>query len=87
MPARCPGSDMRNISAEDVLCPGCGEMVELFSDERKRRCPNCGTRVERSEPAPMCAAWCPAAAECLGAERYAKLVESGAIVEKDEPEG
>lgn len=71
---RCPGNDMRNITADDVVCPSCHARVELFSDERGRRCPECGARVDR-DAVPSCATWCAAAAECLGAERYKELLE------------
>ncbi|MDH4140101.1 MAG: phosphohydrolase [Coriobacteriia bacterium] len=75
---KCPGADLRSITAEDLTCPSCGARVELFSDEQKRRCPKCGSRVIR-EATPMCAAWCDAARECLGAERYEQLVGSGKL--------
>lgn len=72
---RCPGSDMRNITADEVLCQACGRKVELFSDEQRRRCPHCGSRVSR-DAVPSCAAWCSAAEACLGPERLAKFQES-----------
>ena len=75
---KCPGGDLRHLKAEDVACPSCGELVELFSDEQKRKCPHCGFRVTR-EAAPVCAAWCDSARLCLGADRYDELVESGQI--------
>ncbi|TLM80289.1 MAG: phosphohydrolase [Actinobacteria bacterium] len=79
---RCPGNDMRNITADDVVCPSCHARVELFSDERGRRCPKCGERVDR-DAVPSCAAWCAAAAECLGAERYKEFVEMMGAGEED----
>ena len=75
---RCPGGELRNLHVEDITCTKCGTSVELFSDEQRRKCPKCGTRVTR-ETAPACASWCAAAEKCLGADRYAEALESGQI--------
>ncbi len=72
----CPGSDGRDIHAVEVACAHCGTTVEFFSDEQRRRCQSCGESVTR-KAVPACAAWCPSAASCLGADRYKELVESG----------
>jgi predicted amidophosphoribosyltransferase len=76
--AKCPGQDDRFITAEEILCPSCESPVEFFSDEQKRRCPTCGTRVTRVV-APSCVLWCPSAGECVGAERYERLLKDGAL--------
>lgn len=81
---RCPGSDMRNITTVDVICTECGTPVELFSDEQRRRCPNCGTKVDRNA-VPSCAVWCPSASACLGTDRLEQLKESGAFEEAETP--
>lgn len=86
MDAKCPGSDMRAITADEVTCPNCGSSVELFSDERMRRCPSCGERVAR-EAAPACAEWCSAAASCLGTERYQARAASGQTGDTEETDG
>lgn len=78
MSSKCPGSDGRDVVAVEVACPRCGEAVELFSDEQRRKCPACGERVQRSAT-PACAAWCPSAITCLGVERYLELKDSGAF--------
>ena len=78
---KCPGGELRHLTAEDVACQACGAAVEMFSDEQKRTCPQCGHRVTR-ETAPACASWCAAAKECLGAERFAEYVEQGVLEEE-----
>jgi predicted RNA-binding Zn-ribbon protein involved in translation (DUF1610 family) len=80
---KCPGGELRHLTAEDVKCQSCGAAVEMFSDEQKRTCPACGHRVTR-ETAPACAAWCDAAKECLGADRFAEFVEQGLLEEEGE---
>lgn len=72
---RCPGSDARNVTAVEVVCPSCGASVELFSDEQRRRCPSCGTKVTR-DAVPACAAWCPSAAACIGPEKLESLLRT-----------
>ena len=65
MPVKCPGKiNPRNLDSVIVPCPSCGRLVELFTDEAKRRC-RCGRLLLR-ESLPKCADWCPAAAQCLG---------------------
>ena len=62
---KCPGSmPPRNLDSVTVTCPGCGRIVEFFTDEPKRRC-RCGRLLLR-ETLPRCADWCAAAAQCLG---------------------
>ena len=84
---KCPGQDLRFLTTEEIPCPSCGAPVELFSDEQKRRCHECGTRVTR-DAAPMCAAWCSSARSCLGEERYDRLVAEKALeAPRDEGDG
>jgi NADH pyrophosphatase NudC (nudix superfamily) len=78
---KCPGS--KNIRAPiptAKICPGCGEEVEIWSDELKARCARCGTTVFR-EDIPACIDWCKAARECLGKEKYNRLMEGKAKTE------
>ena len=65
MAVRCPGKQgLRHLDSVIVPCPGCGQLIEFFTDEAKRPC-RCG-RILLREALPQCADWCPAAAECLG---------------------
>lgn len=75
MSQKCPGSDMRNISAAIYMCQHCGEAVEIFSDEMRRRCPKCREWVEKKET-PSCVQWCKAARSCLGEERWKSVMEA-----------
>lgn len=69
---------MRSLTVTNVTCQACGASVELFSDEQRRKCPQCG-RVVARESAPTCASWCPSAESCVGSKRYGELVESGQL--------
>jgi len=73
---KCPGS--RDIITPVPIykrCPDCGEEVEVWSDELKAKCAECGTTVFR-EAVPSCIEWCQAAKECLGEERYNQIMEA-----------
>lgn len=40
---KCPGSaHLTNPTIEIKKCPECGEVVEIFSNDIKVECPNCG---------------------------------------------
>jgi len=79
---KCPGMSPRDLDSVTVPCPSCGQPVELFTDEPKRRC-RCG-EVIRREALPRCADWCPAAAQCLGeAVDLQELAERTARIKND----
>ncbi len=65
---RCPGQDMRFWKPGDIFdvrCPQCGERVEFFKDEVKRKC-RCGHLVANPRMDLGCAEWCPYAEQCVG---------------------
>ncbi len=70
--SKCPGQDARNLRVKLYKCPGCGNSVELFSDELMVRCPQCRTKVY-AEKIPSCIEWCASARKCLGEEKWQKL--------------
>lgn len=70
---RCPGQDTRKLKVSVLPCPQCGYIVEVFSDELTRPCPQCHTEVAR-EKLPSCLDWCAAARDCLGEERWQRLL-------------
>ncbi|MEE9191326.1 MAG: phosphohydrolase [Candidatus Aerophobetes bacterium] len=69
---RCPGQSGRNLKVELHRCPGCSYQVEIFSDELRAICPNCGREVHK-EKTPSCIDWCKAAEQCLGENAYREL--------------
>jgi Fe-S-cluster-containing dehydrogenase component len=75
MLSKCPGSDMRNITAGIYKCRNCGYDVEIFSDETRRKCPQCKEYVYKKET-PACVQWCKSARECLGEERWKAVMEA-----------
>ena len=69
----CPGSSkIRNPVPEYLSCTNCGGEVEMWSDETKARCTDCGTTVYR-DVLPSCVDWCKHAADCVGADVLARL--------------
>lgn len=66
---KCPGQDTRKRSAASITCAGCGYIAEIFSDEIKVKCPECGNLIYRGS-LPSCADYCKAARECIGEERW-----------------
>ncbi len=75
MESRCPGQDSQKLRAALYKCPNCGAEVEIFSDEVNVKCRNCGEKVY-SEKLPSCVEWCTAARQCLGEERWQKLMDA-----------
>ncbi len=68
----CPGQDSRNLRVSLYRCPKCEAEVEIFSDELKVRCHQCGEVIYR-EKLPSCIEWCAAARQCLGEARWKRL--------------
>lgn len=69
----CPGSiALKQPVPEEITCDGCGKVIEIWSDEMKVRCRNCGTVTTRAI-APSCVEWCAAALECVGPELYERV--------------
>lgn len=67
---RCPGQDWHRYRPEDVFevaCPSCGEAVEFWRDDARRRCPGCGRGLPNPRFEARCAAWCRHAKECEAA--------------------
>ncbi len=66
MAEQCPGSKLiREPQPEDITCPWCKVSVEIWTDETRARCRNCGHVIVR-EMTQSCLDWCVKAKECLG---------------------
>ena len=77
---KCPGQDPHKWGFDavyDVACKNCGNPLEFFKDELKRRCKSCGTMVFNERMDIGCLAWCPAAEMCAGPDRAKLLEEAG----------
>jgi hypothetical protein len=70
----CPGSsEIRTPYPEEIQCFWCDMVNEIWSDEVETDCRKCGKKVTR-EMRPSCIEWCPAARDCVGSEKYDRLM-------------
>ena len=66
---QCPGQDSRYWDGEAIFeykCPKCGNTLEFFKDDSKRKCKKCGNEVFNPHMDFGCASYCPYAEQCLG---------------------
>jgi hypothetical protein len=71
----CPGSrEIRSPYPEEIKCVFCGRVSEIWSDEADTVCKGCGRGIHR-DMKPTCIHWCPAAKECIGIEKYERLMK------------
>ena len=66
---KCPGQDPRFWKFDAIFeteCPKCGNPVEFFKDETRRRCKKCGHQVLNPKMDFGCAAHCKFAEHCFG---------------------
>lgn len=68
----CPGQEFRKLTVGLYRCPGCGAEVEIFSNETRVKCHQCGAAVHKEE-LPSCIQWCASARECIGERRWRAL--------------
>jgi hypothetical protein len=72
----CPGSrEIRTPYPEELKCVFCGELCEIWSDEPETKCKACEKTIDR-DMKPSCLEWCPAAKECVGLEKYERLMRA-----------
>ncbi|MDA8170862.1 MAG: hypothetical protein M0Z48_03430 [Nitrospiraceae bacterium] len=72
----CPGSrEITNPHPEEIRCRHCGAANEIWSDEPEIECGGCGQTISR-RMAYNCILWCPAARQCVGEEKYERLIKS-----------
>ena len=71
MQNKCPGSE-KGLHVSIKKCPKCGEEVEFFSDEIKRKCPKCKLEITATST-PSCIEWCASARQCMGEKLWKEL--------------
>ncbi|HWQ67637.1 MAG TPA: hypothetical protein VN372_12330 [Methanospirillum sp.] len=65
----CPGvTSIKTPTLTIKKCPQCGEEVEIFSNEVKSACTECGFVIYNDTL--TCIEWCKYAKECVGEEMY-----------------
>ncbi|MCI4625774.1 MAG: hypothetical protein L3V56_07410 [Candidatus Magnetoovum sp. WYHC-5] len=75
MKESCPGSsEIKNPYPEDMKCFYCGAINEIWSDELEKPCVKCGKVLTR-QMKETCLSWCPSARECVGSEKYDRLMK------------
>ena len=65
----CPGQNTafwKPGDIFDIICPACGDKVEFFKDDARRRCEGCGYVFSNPKLNEGCAQWCEFAEKCLG---------------------
>ncbi len=71
----CPGSkEIRSPYPEEIKCFWCDTLVEIWSDEVEIICKRCGRKIIRDMKL-TCIEWCPSAKECIGTEKYERLIK------------
>lgn len=72
----CPGSsEIRAPYPEELICVFCGHKNEIWSDEPDTQCKACKKTIDRKMKT-TCLEWCPAARQCVGAEKYDRLMKA-----------
>lgn len=80
----CPGAvTFREVRPEDIVCPQCGNEVEIWSDEPVAQCRQCGFWVSKERGA-SCIDWCAYAKECIGLAKYERLMKNRPLQTKAE---
>ncbi len=75
----CPGAKiLRQPQPEMFDCPSCGEEVEIWTDEIRGVCSNCGRAVFR-DGFMSCLEWCKFAQDCIGEEAYDRYMQNRAV--------
>jgi len=63
----CPGiEDYVRPGVDYEVCESCGGRVEVWTDEDKGECLDCGAEWEKKEKAPSCLEYCAYADKCKG---------------------
>ncbi len=72
----CPGSaEIKSPFPEHLVCIFCEHSNEIWSDETEIKCESCEKSIAR-EMKTTCLDWCPSAKECVGTEKYERLMKN-----------
>ena len=75
----CPGAKvLRQPQPEMFDCPSCGDEVEIWTDEIRGVCHNCGRAVFR-DGYMSCLEWCKYGQDCVGEEAYDRYMKNRAV--------
>lgn len=69
MVSKCPGQSMQFWGPDDIFtieCPKCGNAVEFFKDDIRRRCRSCSHMFINPKLNLGCVGWCRYADQCAG---------------------
>lgn len=69
---------LRQPQPEMFDCPSCGEEVEIWTDEIRGVCHNCGRAVFR-DGYMSCLEWCKYGQDCVGEEAYDRYMKNRAV--------
>ena len=70
----CPGAaPLKRPTIIFKTCPKCEEEIELFSNDVKMNCDNCGFTIYNDTMS--CVQWCEYAKECVGEQMYNDVME------------
>jgi len=80
---KCPGQNTQFWKPNDIYsveCPKCGNPVEFFKDDIRRRCRKCGHMFLNPNLNLGCARWCQFADQCIGSmdkDEFKEIVVAG----------
>lgn len=72
----CQGKP-RTPTIREIVCPQCGNLIELFSIDTKVACEACGFIAYNDTLS--CVQWCQYARKCVGDEMYEHMMEIAAM--------
>ena len=76
MTFKCPGSQkFSQPEPENIKCPFCGAVAEIWTDEVTAKCPKC-KKITTRQQGQSCLDWCRYARECAGDEVYNKYMKN-----------
>lgn len=61
---------------KEIVCPDCGETIEMTADDLFAECENCGTQVINDRFS--CAFRCAEARKCIGEAAYMRMMKDRA---------